>query len=137
MPMDRSKYPKNWKAISLRIREREGHRCRFCKVPNRTSIARGTASDAGTYMTENGDVFSEVNGRRIGSARGSEYEAGRFTRIVLTVAHLDHDTTNNDDSNLAALCQKCHLAHDRDQHTKNARATRRARKAVGNLPGLE
>lgn len=35
------------------------------------------------------------------------------SRVILTVAHLDQNRSNNDDSNLAALCQKCHLGHDR------------------------
>jgi len=35
--------------------------------------------------------------------------------VVLTVAHLDHDRDNFDvqDSRLRALCQRCHLNHDR------------------------
>lgn len=33
--------------------------------------------------------------------------------VVLTIAHLDQDITNNDDSNLAALCQRCHINHDK------------------------
>ena len=137
MPMDRSKYPADWTVISRRIREREGQRCKWCAAPNGASVARGCGSDAGTYMLANGEVFWDFNGEPLGRARGSEYNAGSFTRIVLTVAHIDQDTTNNDDANLAALCQKCHLAHDREQHTASARATRRARKAVGNLPGIE
>ena len=32
--------------------------------------------------------------------------------IVLSVAHLDQHPENNAYSNLAALCQKCHLDHD-------------------------
>ncbi|NPV54540.1 MAG: HNH endonuclease [Firmicutes bacterium] len=32
--------------------------------------------------------------------------------VVLTVAHLDHDPTNNDPENLRALCQLCHNRHD-------------------------
>lgn len=42
-----------------------------------------------------------------------------FTKVVLTVAHLDHDKNNNRFSNLAALCQRCHLTHDRTQHALN------------------
>ena len=42
------------------------------------------------------------------------YEAHPITgsRVVLTVAHLDHDPTNSIDENLRALCQKCHNAYD-------------------------
>jgi hypothetical protein len=39
--------------------------------------------------------------------------------VVLTVAHIDHDKTNNRFNNLAALCQKCHLGHDIKQHVDN------------------
>jgi hypothetical protein len=41
------------------------------------------------------------------------------SKVVLTVAHIDHDKTNNDFKNLAALCQKCHLSHDIKQHVDN------------------
>lgn len=39
--------------------------------------------------------------------------------VILTVAHIDHDKTNNRFNNLAALCQKCHLNHDIHQHVAN------------------
>jgi len=41
------------------------------------------------------------------------------SKVVLTVAHIDHDKTNNRFTNLAALCQRCHLNHDRHQHAYN------------------
>ena len=34
MPFERSRYPENWKQISLRIREREGWRCKWCGAVN-------------------------------------------------------------------------------------------------------
>lgn len=33
-------------------------------------------------------------------------------RVVLTIAHLDHDKTNNGNNNLAARCQKCYTSYD-------------------------
>lgn len=42
-------------------------------------------------------------------------------KIVLTIAHIDHDKSNNRFDNLAALCQACHLNHDRQQHIRNRR----------------
>lgn len=48
-------------------------------------------------------------------------------RRTLTVAHLDHDTTNSDPANLAALCAVCHLQHDARHHANNAARTRRRR----------
>ncbi len=41
MPMQRHLYPKDWKAISLRIRERAGWRCELC------GIAQGAPTKSG------------------------------------------------------------------------------------------
>ena len=124
---NRALYPKNWSAISLRVRAEAGNRCERCKAPNTKTIARGGADDAGTYLTEDGQVFDENDGTYRGTARGSEYDADRFVRIVLTVAHLDHDPRNNERSNLKALCQQCHLRYDAKHHAENARQTRATR----------
>lgn len=45
-------------------------------------------------------------------------------RVVLTVAHLDHDVRNNEAGNLAALCQRCHLRYDAKLHAHHAAKTR-------------
>lgn len=120
-PSEKHRYPTNWKTISLAIRERAGQRCEQCSAPNGTVIYRGENDNAGTYMLADGAVFDATNGKRLGMARGSEYD-GRFVRIVLTVAHLDHQPENNDPSNLKALCQRCHFAYDRQQHAKTRRS---------------
>lgn len=49
---------------------------------------------------------------------------GYDVRIVLTVAHLNHDPSDMREENLAALCQWCHLHHDRGHHAET-RATRK------------
>ncbi len=41
------------------------------------------------------------------------------SRVVLTIAHLDHDITNSDPENLRALCQKCHNTHDGPKRARN------------------
>lgn len=41
------------------------------------------------------------------------------SKVVLTVAHIDRNKDNNRFSNLAALCQRCHLRHDAKQHADN------------------
>ena len=42
-------------------------------------------------------------------------------KVVLTIAHLDHDKLNHDVdlSRLAALCQRCHLRYDLGKHIAN------------------
>ncbi len=46
---------------------------------------------------------------------------------------LPHDPTNNDASNLAALCQRCHILHDKPEHLRRRRLTYLARRALGDL----
>lgn len=48
----------------------------------------------------------------------------RGSIVVLTIAHLDHIPEHCEDSNLRALCQKCHRTYDAKHHAANARRTR-------------
>jgi len=57
----------------------------------------------------------------------------RKTRVVLAAAHLDSDPTNNRLTNLRALCQRCHMLHDRPHHLVQRRVTYRRRLAIGDL----
>jgi hypothetical protein len=56
-----------------------------------------------------------------------------MTRVVLAAAHLDGDPTNNRLKNLRALCQRCHMLHDRPHHLAQRWITYRRRSAVGDL----
>lgn len=47
------------------------------------------------------------------------------SKVVLTVAHLDHNKKNNRFGNLKALCQKCHLAYDLNRHIANRKYGKR------------
>lgn len=108
MPFDRSRYPADWEAISRRIRERSGGRCEG---------PPGRAPEAPRCEARNGAPHP-----RTGS------------RVVLTTAHvIDPDPMNVNDWNLAALCQRCHLNHDRPHHVRNAARRRRERRACGDL----
>jgi hypothetical protein len=42
-------------------------------------------------------------------------------KVVLTIAHLDHQIDNNDHSNLRAWCQRCHNRHDAPNRLRNRR----------------
>jgi hypothetical protein len=134
-PENRDRYPKDWPAISKHIRERAGNKCEQCGVANGVFAAR--SKDA--YMLSDGRVFDAETGEPRGKVRGSEFPALRWTTIVLTVAHLDHTPENCDDSNLRCLCQRCHLAHDREEHVRarKTNATRTAeRDGQQRLPGV-
>ncbi len=43
------------------------------------------------------------------------------SKVVLTIAHLDHTPENCGDDNLRALCQKCHNSYDAKNRVKNRR----------------
>lgn len=47
--------------------------------------------------------------------------AGHPVRIVLTIAHLDHDPVNNDQANLRAMCQLCHNRYDAKHRAESRR----------------
>lgn len=116
MPMRRELYPPDWEAISLQVREDAGQRCEWCGVDNG---ATGARSLNGIWYDEDDiDGMNSYEGLRL----FGDYP--KIIRIVLTVHHIDADKTNNQRSNLVALCQRCHLNADRPHHLANAAATR-------------
>ena len=101
MPMRRELYPDNWEEISLAVREAAGWRCQG-------------SPDYPDCRAQQGQPHP-VTG----------------SKVVLTVAHLDHtipasrdDKANSSPDNLRAWCQRCHLNYDRHLHAANARRTR-------------
>jgi hypothetical protein len=46
-------------------------------------------------------------------------------KVVLTIAHMDHDETHADPERCRALCQRCHNKWDAPHRQKNAAKTRR------------
>ena len=55
------------------------------------------------------------------------------SKVVLTVAHLDHTPENCDPSNLRAWCQKCHNGYDAPVRAAGIKARHRAAPAIGDL----
>ena len=118
-----------WKEIRARILERAGNKCERCGKPNGEILS----------VTRGGFWFDiRRNGWLNDRGQESAYFWPGFTghsvyviRIVITIAHLDHNPYNNMDENLQALCQHCHLKHDRHFHYANARRSRARR--VGQL----
>ena len=55
------------------------------------------------------------------------------SKVVLTIAHLDHVPEHCDESNLRAWCQYHHLRYDAGHHAETRYNTRRAGKTVADL----
>lgn len=140
-PEMKDKYPprKEWLAIREAIMRRAGNRCEFCGVKHKLLGYRNRA----------GEFVSQERGRRaLREAGVTKFPAVigchptkdgltsiKLFEIILTIAHLDQDPTNNDHANLRALCQRCHNRHDMPHRRKNAAATL-ARKRHAPTKGL-
>jgi hypothetical protein len=124
MPIDKSKYPHNWNQISIQVRTEANWQCEWCGLKNKAVVQRTPSGPVEILVVWNNEKkgHEDTSAMRVNRLR----EFG-LTKIVLTVAHLDRDTTNNHRSNLAALCQKCHLGHDKEQHAASRRYGRNHR----------
>lgn len=69
--------------------------------------------------------------------RHGEPAYGTGSKVVLTVAHLDHTPEHCDGANLKAMCQGCHLHYDREHHAQTAARTRAALATAGMEPMFE
>lgn len=98
---NRGRYPKDWKAISFRIRfERARGRCEC-----------------------SGECGRERCKGRCDAEHGKPHPVTGST-VILTTAHLADPIENVADDNLKAMCQACHLLFDIDRHVANARRKR-------------
>lgn len=137
-PINYKAYPADWKDIRSRILKRADGRCEKCKALNHDWVWRGTANGKPIYQTADLDVYDAETGEHLSeSGLDISMDVGengdKLTRIVLTIAHKDHDISNSADDNLAAWCQRCHLAHDRELHTQHARETREKKMGMQRL----
>lgn len=99
-PENKARYPKDWRRIADSIRERAQQRC------------------------EGSPAYPECR------APNGDPHPVTGSRVVLTVAHLDHTPENCEPQNLKAMCQRCHLTYDAEHHKRTAYATRKAAAAT-------
>jgi len=121
MPINYKEYPPNWKTeIRPAVLQRANNCCEDCGLQNHKVIKR---LKNGTYVTPGTDEWDMIHAsiKYASHSMASALKKHGFTRIVLTIAHLDHDKLNHDVdlSRLKALCQKCHLAYDAKHHAEN------------------
>jgi 5-methylcytosine-specific restriction endonuclease McrA len=121
MPIkDWSKYPPNWKTeIRPAIIFRANNCCEKCGIPNYSvghrdldGIFHRVCGNTHYDAAGNGELSYTEALKLVRYSNELNDDEYKLIIIVLTIAHLDHDTTNNDYSNLKALCQKCHNRHD-------------------------
>lgn len=114
-----------WRKIRDRILARAGNRCERCGKPN---CAQLQVTRRGIWYDVRCNAWLNDKGKSSAFNWPGLTKLSVYTiRCVLTIAHLDHNPHNNSDENLQALCQHCHLKHDRHFHFANARRTKAAR----------
>lgn len=147
-----------WKAVRARILERAKDCCERCGVPHRETVLRQfgwwtPATPAALAWAGQARKAANAGGVRFlelpwgaADAKGKPFVhracfpnmgEHRWVRIVLTIAHLNHDPQDNRDENLQALCQWCHLHHDVRFHHANARRTRARKSGQHWFDGME
>ena len=132
-PCHRWLYPIDWRELSASIRFRRAKsRCEGCGRPHgRLVVHLGD----GRWWDDERQAWRCGKGRvvRRRPQPTDHGPPGRSTHVVLATAHLDHDPFNNRPENLAALCQRCHILHDKAEHLRRRRLTYLARRALGDL----
>lgn len=109
MPIDYSQYHPKWSLISRLIRfHRAKNCCEQCGAPNGQLIYRPIKGSDEWRLWPEGMQSEALT-----------LDGYKSTKIVLTVAHLDHNKKHNRFWNLKALCQRDHLRLDIMQHIDN------------------
>jgi hypothetical protein len=109
-PENRDRYPKDWKAISARIR--------FERAANLCECEGECGIDHGGRCNERHHTHHSLTG----------------SKVVLTVAHLDHTPENCAEDNLKAMCQRCHNRYDAPKRREGIRERARAALGMAELP---
>ena len=109
MPIIRARYPDNWESLALQIKHQAQWCCQQCQRPCRQPSELLA------------DFLERVKRWRQGQTPlPAKFEAAP-RRYLLTVAHLDQQPSNQDPSNLKALCTVCHLQFDSRFRAKQRR----------------
>ena len=113
MPIDYKKYPPNWKTeIVPAVLKRANHECECCGLPNKSLVwaIKLPVRENGRY-TERSIWFRN---KQDAERESKSPVTIREVKVVLTIAHLDHDEENHSVAidRLKALCQLCHLRYD-------------------------
>ncbi len=126
-------YGREWRTVVRpRILARAENKCELCRAPNHKDVLRAfawwTIGDRAAieYKHRADRPLTKLVWRCEKAEQFACFprESTRWVRIVLTVAHLNHQAGDDRDENLKALCQWCHLNYDKEHHAET-RATRK------------
>ena len=111
-------YPIDWPQLSAVIRFRRAKgRCEGCGRPHGETVWH--LGDGRWWDAQVGS-WRDGKGQAVCLAVGEDdvLRSVRTTRVVLATGHRNHDAADNRDVNLIAVCQRCHMNHDRPEHPR-------------------
>lgn len=113
-PENRDRYPDDWLDIRARILER-------------ATRLENDGDGWGPYSRITCECRGECGCHEL-KCTSEQYKPHPVTgsKVILTIAHLDHVPEHCEPENLRAMCQRCHLAYDADLHAQTRAVTRRA-----------
>jgi len=131
-----------WKAIRAEILERAKNCCERCKAPNEGIMRTDSwqlspdVAPMPVYLiigeekirsSETGEVVAHLSGYSDTLVMLNDLvaEGWRPIKVILTIAHLDHDPGNNSRNNLQALCQRCHNRYDVSHRAETRKTSRK------------
>lgn len=114
MPIDYKRYPPNWKTeIVPTVLTRANNKCECCGLENKSIVfsIQLWIRDGIRYKLRSIWFRDERDAERENTDNHLEI---RNVKVVLTIAHLDHDEENHnvEYNRLKAMCQICHLRYD-------------------------
>jgi hypothetical protein len=122
MPIDYKKYPPNWRSeIRPRIMNRANNTCEFegCDFKHLEKLwaVKRNGKTQGWFRNfeEAEKLPKSIESKKNKKTGITELVPNpKKIKVILTIAHLDHDETNHDvkDERLKAACQLCHLRYD-------------------------
>ncbi|WP_396902762.1 hypothetical protein [Mycolicibacterium sp.] len=120
-PENRDRYPADWPAISNRIRFERAYWMCECRgqcghdhhEDDRDAAFEGWLADANAEPVEGRCPATHLQPHPVTGSK-----------VILTTAHLNHTPEDCRDDNLLAMCQRCHLAYDREIHARNRMTNR-------------
>ncbi len=110
----RSKYSHDWDEISLNIRtHRAKNKCEKCSRINGAYYDTESVNSS-AFASDKKVEWMHTAKKILHTSERNLYKKLHIIKVILSVHHINQNKLDNSDSNLIAVCQRCHYAMHRD-----------------------